>query len=237
MAGSLTCLPRWMIGWAALVPALAATPSSGATVPDKPQAATLVILGASYAKGWGTPALPGFARVINRGVGGDETGGMRQRFEADVVALKPDAVLIWGLVNNITRASAEDRPAAKERARNDYREMLRLARASGIEVILATEVPWTESQGVLDTLRAWIGALRGRQSYASRISADVHEVNDALRAMATADGIRLLDFAGVFAAADGTRKPEFAAEDGSHVSPAGYRALTDYAREVLSRTK
>jgi len=234
MSRYLLSLKAWTAVWA-LIAAITAWPATGATVPENPPSATLVILGASYAQGWGNPALPGYSRVVNRGVGGDETTGMRQRFAADVVALEPDAVLIWGLVNNITRADTSDRPAAKERAQADYREMLQLARAAGIKVILATEVPWTESQDVLNTLRAWIGSLRGRQSYASRISADVRDVNDGLRAMAIADGIPLLDFERVFADADGTRKLDYAAEDGSHISPAGYRALTAHAREVLSR--
>lgn len=196
---------------------------------------SLVILGASYAQGWGTPALPGYERVINRGVGGEETGDMLKRFATDVVAAKPDAVLIWGHVNNISRSSPDTLEAAKNAARAHYAAMLQQARAAGIEVILATEVPWTEPDGFLDIIRGWIGSLRGKQSYAARVSGHVHELNDYLRELASREGYRLLDFEGVFANEKGTRKVEYAADDGSHISEAGYQALTAYAGKELRR--
>lgn len=195
----------------------------------------LVILGASYAKGWGTPSLPGYARIINRGVGGDETGGMRQRFATDVIAEKPDAVLIWGHVNNITRAAPDKIEAAKTAARSDFDDMLRQARAAGIEVIIATEIPWTESPGILATIYGWIASLRGKTSYAERVSAHVEDVNQYLRQLARREGLRLLDFGKALANDDGTRKAEFGAEDGSHITKSGYEALTGFARQELGR--
>lgn len=222
--GALLALAATSKSWGAAVPETAAKPSS------------VVILGASYAKGWGTPALPGFERVINRGVGGEETGDMRKRFAADVAAAKPDAVLIWGHVNNITRAAPDKVEAAKTAAKADYDEMLRQARAAGIRVILATEVPWTEESGILATVYGWIASLRGKTSYAVRTSAHVEEVNEHVRALARREGLQLLDFGRTFANEDGTRKQEYAAEDGSHISAAGYKALTEYAtRELRAR--
>lgn len=197
----------------------------------------MVILGASYAQGWGAPQLPGFDRVINKGVGGEDTGGMLARFQSDVVAARPAAALIWGHVNNITRAPAERVEAAKAEARRHYLEMLRQARAAGIAVILATEIPWTEQTGFLNGIRGYIARLRGKQSYASRVSGHVHELNDFLRELAAREKIPLLDFESAFARDDGTRRPEFAASDGSHISRAGYRALTEYAARELGRRR
>lgn len=194
---------------------------------------TIVILGASYAQSWGTPSLHGYGRVLNRGVGGEATGGMLARFQPDVVAANPDAVLIWGLVNNITQAGPDGIEAAKAAARADYEEMLRQARAAGIRVILATEVPWTESGGFIDTIYGWVASLLGKTSYATRVSGHVAEVNEHLRSLARRDGLLLLDFGKLFANEDGTRKREYAAEDGSHISKAGYEALTAYARQEL----
>src|SRR5262245_16819674 len=83
---SYSCLPA--MGLAMVL--AGASGAQGTTVqrPSDP-ARTLVILGASYAKAWGTPALPGYARVINRGIGGEETGGMLKRLPADVIAVRP----------------------------------------------------------------------------------------------------------------------------------------------------
>lgn len=211
-----------------------ATAETGDAVPTPAdRTRTIVILGASYAQAWGTPSLPGYGRVLNRGVGGEPTGGMLARFQSDVVSANPDAVLIWGLVNNITQAGPGGIEAAKATARADYEEMLRQARAAGIRVILATEVPWTEPGGFIDTVYGWVASLLGKTSYATRVSADVAEVNDFLRALARRDGLQLLDFGKLFANEDGTRKREYAAEDASHISKAGYEALTAYARREL----
>jgi lysophospholipase L1-like esterase len=194
---------------------------------------SIVILGASYARSWGTPPLAGYPMVVNRGASGEETGDMLKRFGKDVVAAAPDAVLIWGHVNDITRAKPERLDEVKAATRRHYLEMIRLSRAAGIEVILATEVPWTEPTGMLNDLRAWIGHLRGKQSYASRVSGHVREINDFLRKLAAQERLTLLDFERVFAADGGTRRPEYAAEDGSHISRAGYDALTKHAARAM----
>ncbi len=205
------------------------------TVPDESSTKTIVILGASYAKGWTKPTLPGYGNIINRGVGGEETGDMAARMNRDVVALKPDAVLIWGHVNNITRSPPERIDAAKKAAREHYLSMLREARAAGIKVILATEIPWTEQQGLLNELRGFIGRLRGRTSYAVRISGHVGEINTFLRELAQRERLQLLDFERAFSTDDGTRIAEYVAEDGSHISAAGYEALTAFTRTEMAK--
>ncbi len=196
---------------------------------------TIVIFGASYAQQWGTPPLPGFARVINRGVGGQKTDDMLKRFNRDVIAVQPDAVLIWGHANNITKARPHDLTNNKAVIEPHYERMIEAAQKAGIDVILATEVPLTDADGWLDNLRAWIGQLRGKESYAVRTSAHIREVNDQLRSLAAREGCRILDFELVFSNKQGTRKPMYAKEDLSHISAAGYKALSAYARRELAR--
>jgi lysophospholipase L1-like esterase len=198
----------------------------------------LVILGASYAKTWGTPELPGFS-VVNRGVGGEQTRAMRERFHRDVVAARPDVVLIWGHVNNITQsnlanATPEQARAVKQAAREDYLAMLGQARAAGIEVVLATEIPLAEPQGLVNDALALLGRLRGKQSYAERINVHVRELNDFVRHLAAREGLRLLDFEKVFAPEGGARNAKFAAPDRSHVTAAGYQELTRYTASELA---
>jgi len=224
-----------------LVTIVAGSPAGGSVdVENAGAPKKLVILGASYAKSWGTPPLPGFA-VVNRGVGGEQTAAMRARFQRDVVSARPDVVLIWGHINNITQsgaATAPDRAAAvKASAREDYASMLEQARAAGIEVILATEIPLAEPDGLVDQARALLGRLRGKESYAAKVNAQVRDLNAFVRQQAGREGFRLLDFELVFAPAGGARKSEYATEDRSHVTPAGYRALTDYAVRELSRRR
>lgn len=198
---------------------------------------TIVIFGASYAAEWGTPNLPGYKRVINRGVGGQRTDDLLKRFDKDVIAVKPDTVLIWGHVNNITKSRPSDMPKYKAATLPHYEQMVAAAKKAGIDVIIATDVPWTQPDGWVDNVRAWIGGLRGKTGYAAQISAHIREVNDQLRALAAREGYQVLDFEKVFSNEQGTRKPEYAQEDLSHISAAGYKAISAYAMRELGRTQ
>lgn len=192
----------------------------------------LVILGASYAGSWKTPQLPGYA-VVNKGVSGEETNQVLARMERDVIALEPSAVLIWGHINNIHRAPSGDYAGAKERAKADYQSMISLARSNGIDVILATEVTLSEAVGWTNRLAAFVGRLRGKRGYSAMINEHVRDVNEWLRAYAAKERIPLWDFEKVFDDGEGFRKLEYTTEDGSHITPAGYAALTKYAQQQL----
>jgi lysophospholipase L1-like esterase len=192
----------------------------------------LVIVGASYAADWKQPDLPGY-RVTNRGVGGEETQAVLARFDRDVLAQKPGAVIIWGHINNIHRAPAGGVQAAKERAIANTREMVARARAEGITVMLATEVTLSEAQGIGNWVARTIGKVRGKKTYAETINGHVRDVNASLRALAREQGLRLLDFEKALDE-DGFRRPAYTREDGSHISAAGYAALTAHTREALA---
>ncbi len=192
----------------------------------------LVITGASYAASWKTPALPGYT-VINKGKGGDDTQQVLARFDAEVLALKPHTVLIWGHINNYHRAPGGDLEAAKKQAWEDTHEMIRRARDQGISVILATEITLSEAVGFTNRVMAFINGLRGKTSYAARINEPVRAVNSRIRQYAREHGLRVLDIEKLFDDGEGFRKVEYSDDDGSHVSAAGYAALTAYALKEL----
>jgi lysophospholipase L1-like esterase len=192
----------------------------------------MVITGASYAASWKEPAIDGY-RIANRGVGGEETHQVLARFDRDVLALKPAAVLIWGHINNIHRAPPGGMARVKEAVRLDYQEMVRRARASGIEPMLATEVTLSEPPGLLNQAVAFINQLRGKVSYGATVNGHVRDINAWLRSYARQEGIRLLDFEKALDDGKGFRKAEYTSEDGTHISPAGYATLTEFARGYL----
>jgi lysophospholipase L1-like esterase len=215
--------------------------ASGAIVPvaGSGERATMIITGASYAASWGTPPLPG-RLVINRGVGGQQTAQMRDRFEQDVVAAKPQQVLIWGHINNVTQSNIAFAPPEraaeiKRAAEDDYRAMVGQARRAGIAVILATEIPLAEPAGLLNEIRALVGRMLGRQSYAEKVNAHVRDLNAFVRELGAREKLRVLDFEKVLAPDGGARRPAYATDDLSHVTPAGYEALTRYATRELGR--
>jgi lysophospholipase L1-like esterase len=197
-------------------------------------AGPIVILGASYAKGWSLQ-LPG-QRVVNKGVAGQETVDLQARFQGDVVAQQPRAVIIWGFINDIFRAPRDQVDARRQRAMEQTAAMVEAARAAGIEPVLATEVTIRgKSETWSDTFSEWAGWLLGKTSYQAFINGHVVEGNARLRDYAKREGLLLLDLQPVLAQADGQRKAEFARADGSHITAAGYEALSRYAQPILER--
>jgi uncharacterized SAM-binding protein YcdF (DUF218 family)/lysophospholipase L1-like esterase len=192
----------------------------------------VVILGASYAAGWKLASLDGVP-VVNAGVAGQQSFEMLARFEPDVVAARPRAVLLWGFINDIFRA--DDMAQSLARMLKSYAEMTAHARARGIEPIIATEVTIRPPKTFAETMMSILGPLLGRPSYQDRVNGYVMEGNQWLRDLARREGLLLLDLQGTLDAADGRRRREFATDDGSHISSEGYEALTSYARTVLSQ--
>jgi lysophospholipase L1-like esterase len=193
----------------------------------------LVITGASYAAGLGTPALARYT-VTNKGVGGEVTTQVAARFERDVLATKPDVVILWGHINNIHRASVPmDQVHARVKA--DFEEMIGAAQARGIRVILATETTLPEAYGFTNKIMSWIGKLRGKEGYAARVNREVNVLNDWLRGYARTHQLTLLDFEKAMDDGNGFRKDEFTSEDGTHVNAAGYAVLTRVMQAELNR--
>jgi lysophospholipase L1-like esterase len=198
-------------------------------------AAPIVLLGASFAAGWQLAPIAGHP-VINRGVGGQETPQLLARFDDDVVAAKPRAVILWGYVNNIFNAPPGQAEQAAARARDDFQQMIGRARAAGIEVIAATEViigPRGTDWGSI--VKSWIGWALGREGYEDYINTHVVALNGWLAETAKREGLLLLDLKPVLSDSRGQRTRESRAADGAHITPAGYAALTSYARPLLEQ--
>lgn len=193
----------------------------------------IVLLGASYAHEWPLPAVADVP-VLNRGVGGDVTVNMLARFDSDVVAAAPRAVIIWGLINDITRAPADSMDETLAGIRDHYTTMVARARQHGIEPVLATEVTLGPTSGVMmEAIGALVGRLRGRVSYQDRINAQVVAANRWLRELADREGLLLLHLQSALAGEHNRRQRPFTKPDGSHITPEGYDALTAYALPIL----
>jgi lysophospholipase L1-like esterase len=199
-------------------------------------AGPIVVHGASYAGGW-KPSLPRIP-VVNTGVSGQQSFQMLERFERDVVVARPRAVILWGFINDIFRASPGDLENGKtsQRIRQSFSRMIALSRRHGIEPVLVTEVTVRPPDTWRETIASWIGTLRGRQSYQDRINQRVVETNRWLTEVAQRENLLLLDFQRTLAEPDSAyRRREFTSDDGSHITTAGYEALTEYAKPILEQ--
>lgn len=208
---------------------------AGVTMPKKAatkSAGPIVLLGASYAAGWPLTDIDSVP-VVNKGIAGQQSFEMLARFDADVVAVAPRAVILWGFINDIFRSSPE-MDATIARIKDSYTQMIARARAHGIEPVLATEVTARPQSGSLaDRVAGWAGSLLGKQAYQDRVNEHVLTVNRWLIETAAREGLLLLQLQQVTAEPGGRRHPAFAQADGSHLTPAGYDQLTSYARPVL----
>jgi uncharacterized SAM-binding protein YcdF (DUF218 family)/lysophospholipase L1-like esterase len=192
----------------------------------------VVLLGASYAKGWDVKAFAGLP-VANAGVAGQQSAEMLARFDQDVVRRSPRAVVIWGFINDIFRAPPGGLDTAIEAVKRNFEQMVASARAAGIEPILATEVTIRHPKGFAEDVKVAVGGLLGKQGYADRINAQVMKTNGWLREFARREHLLLLDIQPPLSDAAGRRKAAFSGADGSHFSAEGYAALTDYATPIL----
>jgi lysophospholipase L1-like esterase len=222
----------------ALVPTVApaatasAAPAPGASTMSAPAplahpAGPIVILGASYAKGW-APRLAG-RPVINSGVAGQQSFELLARFDGDVLAHQPRAVIIWGFINDVFRTPRGTIGEGLARARESISAIVARSRAAGIEPILATEVTIRYKAGIAERLAVLAGTILGRPGYHDYVNRHVLDTNAWMREYAAREGIFLLDLQPPLADASGLRKAAFAKEDGSHLPPAAYDALSAYA--------
>jgi len=192
----------------------------------------LVIHGASYAGGWPLKQV-GSMPVVNTGVSGQQSFEMLERFERDVVSKRPRAVIVWGFINDVFRTAPDNMEAALGRVRDSYTRMVAIARANGIEPILATEVTVRPVDTWSEMVMGPIGRLLGKESNTDRINKHVLATNRWLMDYARREGLLLIDLHGTLSEANGQRRKEFALEDGSHIPPAGYTAITAYVTPIL----
>jgi uncharacterized SAM-binding protein YcdF (DUF218 family)/lysophospholipase L1-like esterase len=224
-------LPRLTMSSAA--PTAPTAASATATPVASAPAVKVVILGASYAAAW-TPPIPG-VEVVNKGVTGQQAFELRERFDRDVVAEKPRAVIIWGFINDVFRADRAKVGDSLQRARASIEAMVAAARANGIEPILATEVTMGPRLEWSEWFAGWVGWAMGKTSYQDYVNGHVLATNQWLRDYAAREKLLLLDLQPVVSDTSNVRRKEYSKVDGSHITPAGYEALNRYAVPILAK--
>jgi lysophospholipase L1-like esterase len=192
-----------------------------------PKPAPLVLLGASYLASWKLAEVGGRA-VVNCGIAGNQTHEYLERFERDVVAVRPRAVVIWGIDNDVIRAPLDHVSEACRRVERNLESLVHLARVHGIEPILVTDLTLRPPARWYEWLAALSGWARGKEGYQQRINGHVVRVNASIRALAERTGTRLLDLHPLTVARNGMRARRYAKPDGSHLTEAGYRAVDAY---------
>ena len=118
----------------------------------------IVFMGDSITEFWGVidPEYFYGKPYINRGISGQTTPQMLIRFRADVIALKPNAVVILAGINDIAGNTG---PSSIEMIRDNIFSMVELAKVNHIKVILcsvlpAYDFPWKPNQEPIKKIKA-----------------------------------------------------------------------------------
>src|SRR5436190_2377126 len=101
----------------------------------------VVFMGDSITDSWDDPKYGGFfpgKPYIDRGISGQTTPQMLVRFRADVIALRPEVVVILAGTNDLAGNTG---PSTLEAIKDNLTSMAELARASGIRMVLASILP------------------------------------------------------------------------------------------------
>lgn len=202
---------------------------------DKEQQANnfIVLIGASYAKGWPLDQVAGMP-VVNKGISGEQSFEMLARFEKDVIALNPNVVIIWGYINDIHRADRNRIDEAASRSKESIKQMVDISLNNGIIPVLATEVTIRPKDDIKETIAGWIGNLLGKKSYQDIVNERVMALNQWLKSFADENYLLVLDLQPLIAEdSSNKRKKEYATEDGTHITNSGYSVLTEYAIKIM----
>ncbi len=181
----------------------------------------IVLMGDSITFHWPADALPAAQRqlVLNRGIAGQNSTQMLLRFEDDVVALAPAAVVLLAGTNDL-RVYVGDPAAAADsvlaRLRRNVTAMADIAQARGIALVLCALPPFGSDSARL-----------------ARDPATLRRANAWLREFASARGLRFADYHAVLAEADGTLPPRLSA-DGLHPNAEGYRLMLARVEAALA---
>jgi lysophospholipase L1-like esterase/uncharacterized membrane protein YphA (DoxX/SURF4 family) len=198
--------------------------ANAALAPRRAGDKRVVFFGDSITDNWSKVGYGGFfpgRPYVNRGIGGQTTSQMLLRFRPDVIALKPDAVVILAGTNDIAGNAG---PVSLEVVQQNLATMAEWARLHGIRVVLASLLP------VSDDKRDGVGqpVVRTRD----RPPATLRALNAWLAEYARGDGHVYLDYFSAVADGAGVLKGDLN-DDGLHPNAAGYAVMAPLADKAI----
>lgn len=182
----------------------------------KPGKNRIVFMGDSITEFW-FPTDPDFFSgkpYINRGISGQTTPQMLVRFRADVIALKPEIVLILAGINDIAGNTG---PSTLDMIKDNIFSMAELAKANHIKVILcsvlpAYDFPWKPNQNPADKVVA---------------------LNRMIKEYAEANKMVYLDYYSAMANEQKGLKTAYSG-DGVHPNKLGYQVMAPLAEKAIN---
>lgn len=175
----------------------------------------IVFMGDSITQAWpmNDPDFFSGKPWINKGIGGETTTQMLQRFRSDVLMLRPQIAIIMGGTNDIAGNSG---PMTLQMTLDNIAAMAKLAKANKIRPVLcsvlpADVIPWKRSTSPADKIIA---------------------LNKMIKAYAQKNKIPYVDYYPVMAEGKALKKAYTG--DGVHPNKKGYRAMAPILEKILA---
>lgn len=187
--------------------------------PPQPNQPRTVFLGDSITDGWRLNEYFPERAFVNRGISGQVTGEMLGRFKADVIDLKPAAVVILAGTNDIARGI----PLAT--IQNNLTMIAALAKANRIKLVFASVLPIHDYHKDRNP--------RYQRSN-QRPLKTILDLNDWLTDFCRRNRHTYLDYFSPMVDANGFLQADLA-DDGLHPNTAGYRIMAPLAQQAIDR--
>lgn len=177
----------------------------------------VVFLGNSITDGWFKKRPEFFIanKFVGRGIGGQTTSQMLTRFQADVIDLKPKAVVILAGTNDIARNNGI---ISHKHILQNIKSMCELAQYHKIKPILCSILPVYQFR--------WNPKLTPAE--------DIKKMNEMIKTYAKENGFGYIDYYSAMVDERGGLPVELA-EDGVHPTLAGYAIMEPIALEVVRK--
>jgi lysophospholipase L1-like esterase len=177
----------------------------------------VVFFGDSITDGWKlNQYFPG-KPYVNRGISGQITGEMLGRMQADVIALKPRAMVILAGTNDLARG------VSIPTIQNNLTMIGSLAEEAGIKPIFASILPVSDHHKDVNP---------NYERTPTRPPEKIRELNSWLAGMCKSRGFVYLDYFSAMVDSSGQLRSELA-EDGLHPNAEGYKIMAPLAQAVL----
>jgi lysophospholipase L1-like esterase len=180
-------------------------------------ASRVVFMGDSITDGWGRRYGKFFEGkpYVNRGISGQTTPQMLIRFRPDVIALKPQAVVILAGTNDIAGNTG---PMTLEAIEDNLASMAELAKGNNVRVVLASVMP------VCDYIRP---------QTVQRPPEKIIALNTWIKDYATKNNHVYLDYYSAMLDDKQMLRQEMT-DDGLHPNAAGYDIMTPLAEKAIA---
>jgi len=202
-----------LLDWPALSRYAGANAKLAAPAPGETR---VVFMGDSITDAW-IKLSPSFFEGkphIDRGISGQTTPQMLIRFRPDVIALKPQVVVILAGTNDIAGNTG---PMTLEMIEDNFRSMVELAKANGIKVVMSSVMPVCDYH---------------RPQTERRPPAKIIALNEWIKDYCTKNNLVYLDYYSAMIDDQQMLKKEITV-DGLHPNEAGYAIMEPLAEKAV----